>query len=101
MSGWIASGGASVAIATLLGGATVSAAHLGALWWSIRRCAGKDHPAVGLVASGAARLAFVLVALTTLSGGDAVRFVLALIGFVGLRLAVTRSVVTLVQETAR
>jgi F1F0 ATPase subunit 2 len=80
---------AALALA-LLGGALLGVFYFGTLWLVVRRLDRLTWPAGWLVVTGILRLAVVLVLLALLGGTRWERLVIALVGFVAVRVVLTR-----------
>ena len=77
-------------VLALAGGALLGAFYFGTLWLVVRRLDHVAWPAVWLGVTGLVRLLVVLAVLVLLGGGRWERLVVALIGFVAVRIVLTR-----------
>lgn len=71
-----------------LGGALLALVHLAGLWWTVQRATRDRHPVMLVAASFVLRAALAVTALLLMMGGDVVRLLLALGGFLTARAVV-------------
>jgi F1F0 ATPase subunit 2 len=75
-------------LAAALGGALLALAYFAGLWWTVQRATRARHPAAILAASYAIRAALAVAVLLLIMGGDVVRLLMALGGFLAVRTVV-------------
>jgi F1F0 ATPase subunit 2 len=73
-----------------LAGGVLGAIFFGGLWWTIRRGVSSQQPALWFLGSLLARMSVALAGFYFVSGGHWARLVACLLGFVTVRLVVTR-----------
>jgi F1F0 ATPase subunit 2 len=73
-----------------LAGGVLGAIFFGGLWWTIRRGVSSQQPALWFLGSLLARMSVALAGFYFVSGGNWERLVACLVGFVTVRLVVTR-----------
>lgn len=71
-------------------GAALGALFFGGLWWTVRRGLASPHPALWFVASLTLRMGIALSGFYLVSGGQGLRLLLCLLGFIAARLVVER-----------
>ena len=73
-----------------LAGAALGVFFFGGLWWTVRRAASSEHPALLFLASGLLRMGIVTAGLWLVGAGRWPRLAAALLGLIAARLVVTR-----------
>jgi len=73
-----------------LAGGGLGAIFFGGLWWTVRKGLSSKRPALWFLGSLVLRTGIVLVGFYSVSGGHWERLVACLLGFVMVRLVVTR-----------
>lgn len=68
-----------------LGGALLALVYVAGLWWTVQRVTRTRHPLALVAASFALRAALVVAVLLLIMGGDVVRLLVALGGFLMAR----------------
>ena len=71
-------------------GAVLGAMFFGGLWWTVRKGLSSERPALWFVASLVLRMILTVAGFVVVSGGNAKRLLLCLLGFATASLAMTR-----------
>jgi F1F0 ATPase subunit 2 len=74
----------------LLGGAAIGVGYFGGLWLTVRRLPQSSRPVLVAFASFVVRAGLAVGGFVLLAGGDALRLLVALLGFVAARTVVVR-----------
>ncbi|MBE7499244.1 MAG: ATP synthase subunit I [Verrucomicrobiales bacterium] len=74
----------------LAAGAALGAVFFGGLWWTVRRAVASPHPARWFIASLLLRMGVVLAGFYAVGGGQWLRWLACLLGFVLARLLLVR-----------
>jgi F1F0 ATPase subunit 2 len=75
---------------TAIAGAALGVIFFGGLWWTVRRGAASEQPALWFFCSLSLRMCIVLAGVYIVAGADWKRLLLCLIGFTAARVIVTR-----------
>jgi F1F0 ATPase subunit 2 len=74
----------------LVSGVVLGAIFFGGLWWTVRQGVSSKHPALWFLSSLLLRTCIVVLGLYFVSRGDWKRLLAGLLGFIVVRLIVTR-----------
>jgi len=87
-----AGGGGLALLLACLGGMLIGLGYFGALWWAVRRIASFRHPALLIGGTFLLRAVGAAAGIVLVSGGEIVRLLVAVGGFLAARTLLTRIV---------